>query len=245
MQTWVNERWTAGRKGSGEIVGQFIVTHTVAAITLIISLLIGSLLHWRIGGVEWHPFTNWLYVDNITQAVWQAGWPLFLLAMFWGFIASLRTRFFYSRYDLTSLGIGSKFYISLMAGIWEELGYRSVFIFTGMISAVILNKITFGLYLWLFQHITIPVINFFTWWKMADVWSNAPLLLAAGMLSAAFSFRDGHEYQGEIGKWHSFYIGLYLLSVTLNYGLLIAMILHFLYDFILLMTEHVIHDVTT
>lgn len=245
MRDWIRERWTAGRRGSFRVLRLFFIKHLWATIILIISFIIGTLMHWQIGGVQWGPFDHWLHVEDILGTTLKTGWPLFILAIFWGWVASLRTRYFYSRYDLTSLGVGSKFYISLIAGIWEELGFRSVFIFTSMIFTWIANKLTLGLWLWLIKHLGIPLTNLVTLWQLKDLWGSVPALLAAGMLSAASSFMEGHEYQGFLGKWNSYYIGLFLLYITLNYGLLVAMILHFSYDFILLTTEHVIHDMTT
>jgi len=61
----------------------------------------------------------------------------------------------------------------------------------------------------------------------AVLWSNA-------------KFRDAHKYQGPAGMLNSYIIGFYMFAIAFTCGLLPAMVAHFLFDFILFGTEHII-----
>jgi hypothetical protein len=106
-----------------------------------------------------------------------------------------------------------------------------------MISLTILNIISFGLMLWLYEFITIPITNLITIGLMQNILYGFPLILIASALSANAAFRDGHKYQGGFGYINSWFAGLYLLCVMLTFGLLIAIIVHATYNIII----HLIH----
>lgn len=61
----------------------------------------------------------------------------------------------------------------------------------------------------------------------ALIWSNA-------------SFRRGHAYQGLGGMYSSYIFGFLMFHIAFSYGLFYAILLHFLYDIVLLTSEHIV-----
>jgi hypothetical protein len=51
-------------------------------------------------------------------------------------------------------------------------------------------------------------------------------------------FREGHKYQGPFGMANSYFFGLFMCHLCFTYGLLYAIIAHFLYDAIIFSVEH-------
>jgi hypothetical protein len=119
-----------------------------------------------------------------------------------------------------------------MAGILEEIGFRCFFIFTAMIPIAIIDFLLFGVATWLYKVIMFPIVNFLTVGLMGGVIYGFPPLLIAGAISANTAFRDGHKYQSMFGYINSWFIGLYLLCIMFTQGLLIAILIHMIYDLI-------------
>lgn len=178
--------------------GNYVATHIflIAAIAL-------SFVIWLVVNNFWpgfyDPFAFWLMTDNIPYAVLQS-WPFFLYAA----IVAIIVCYFQkdpNRNKGTVLAQG--IYKSIMAGILEEVGFRNMFIFIAMVSLTIINTISFGLMLWLYEFITIPITNLITIGLMQNILYGFPLILIAGALSANAAFRDGHKYQGGFGYINS------------------------------------------
>ena len=49
-------------------------------------------------------------------------------------------------------------------------------------------------------------------------------------MTANLKFRDGHKYQGLFGYFNSWIIGYILLHAMMFHGLLVAIIIHAVYD---------------
>jgi len=84
---------------------------------------------------------------------------------------------------------------------------------------------------WFYESVVFPVVNFITFKKFDSI-INGPyeILFIAGMISANAKFRDGHKYQGLIGVLNAWIIGFYLMKIMLTQGLVIAIIVHVIYD---------------
>jgi hypothetical protein len=224
---------------------------------------------------EFFNYPFWCTTDNIFQSVLRF-WPLFV----WGAIMALIG---YGGKLITKEDAEEIFLLdtatSVMAGLWEELGFRCVFILTAMVGIwlsnffwkwtiiilVVVSVITLlasltkediaifligiimmlifgglGFFLWnvedpvywVYERIVIPVTNFVTLGLCKDVLYNksVSLVFIAGMISANSRFRDGHKYQGFKGMLNSWFIGMVLLVAMINHGLVVAMIVHALYD---------------
>lgn len=73
----------------------------------------------------------------------------------------------------------------------------------------------------------------------ADHWTF--LLYVGAVIWTNVKFRKGHEYQGPMGKLHSYIFGFYMIYVAFTFGLVYAIIIHFLYDLFLFVSEHLAH----
>lgn len=84
---------------------------------------------------------------------------------------------------------------------------------------------------WFYNAILIPIINFITLWQFDTVFNGGhePLFIFGAVVANA-RFRDGHKYQGILGVINSWFIGFVMLYATVTYGLLVAVIIHAVYD---------------
>ena len=120
-------------------------------------------------------------------------------------------------------------WLSLNAGVFEELIYRWLMFFTAMIVLPFFNFITFGLTKWFYMHLLVPLANWATFHALApQLHSTASWTIGAAIVSASISFRDVHE--GAIGKVNAWFIGMLLFWLVFHYGLLTAIVVHVLYD---------------
>lgn len=175
------------------------------------------------------PWKYWLLTDNIPAAVLKS-WPLFAYGIVIAVIMLIYGRNELRTEDTT---FGQDIYKSVMAGILEEIGYRNLFIFICMIFVVIMNTITFGFVLWLWGTVELPIVDILSLRYFHSILFALPAVFIAGAINANVAFRNGHKYQGWFGLINSWYIGLYLLSVMLTQGLLIAILVHMVYDLII------------
>lgn len=156
-----------------------------------------------------------------------AVWPLFILPALMA-IVGRRTNSFSSRGTL----LGRAVWLSLNAGIWEELIYRWLFFLGAMVMIPFFNLITFGLVKLLYVHLLIPFTNFATFGMLDSYLHSSNWVLGAAIVSASASFRDAHEKHGFFGKIIVWYAGVVLFWVMFNYGIATAMAVHTLYDLI-------------
>ena len=177
--------------------------------------------------------TDWLIVGS----------PAFLWALSINFFFDiLRKRSSRERQLLMSCApkqiLGAGFVRSLWAGVSEELTFRWILPYAAVPTLLLTNWVFFGWAGWGFNewfHTTLwsPFAN------LATVDYLQPFLLAenwvigACILYTNAFFRDGHKYQGLLGWINSWFMGMYLWFVALNYGLVAAIFIHFLYDFII------------
>ncbi|HMO22056.1 MAG TPA: hypothetical protein PKC98_13950, partial [Candidatus Melainabacteria bacterium] len=59
------------------------------------------------------------------------------------------------------------------------------------------------------------------------------------LISANSRFRDGHKYQGFLGWVNSWFLGMVFFYMTLTYGLVAAIAVHFLYDMIIFLVIYI------
>jgi len=63
--------------------------------------------------------------------------------------------------------------------------------------------------------------------------------IGSARLAAAAKFRAGHAYLGLVGYINSWYIGMFLFWIMFQYGLLAAIVVHFLYDLIIFVIGYI------
>lgn len=224
----------------------------------------------------------WLITNDITASVTQ-----YWYVIAWGIGLALVVDI--SRSDRK---VVSNVLTGTIAGVWEEIGYRGMFIFAGIVSIIILNvffkwallillifavvvfcilfilnsdggrllkfmivvgiavpisyKIVhsdFGsnpLY-WFYENIMFNIWHYLSFGLLDSIIYNKhySFLFIAAAMSANVDFRDGHRYQGLLGWLNSWTIGYILLHAMMNHGIVVAIIVHALYNFCISVISYV------
>jgi hypothetical protein len=123
-------------------------------------------------------------------------------------------------------------WLSVNAGVWEELIYRWLLFVTSMVVLPFFNFITFGLVKWLFTECFIPVVNWVTFHSLETQLHFGPWFFGAALVSAAADFRKAHVHLDWIGRLNSWFGGLALFYIMFHYGLFVAIVAHVVYDVI-------------
>ena len=135
----------------------------------------------------------------------------------------------------------SGFWISLRAGVIEEIGFRWIIFLGSMIGIYITNWVLggffgkdYGLIYWFYSVVKAPISNFLTLGLLKDqLITNQFWYFGAAIVSANALFRDGHKYLGWFGYLNSWCIGMFLFHVMFVHGLFAAIVIHFLYDLLI------------
>ena len=198
------------------------------------SLLFVLFVQWLWPGVI--PFATFEFwkENNIWSGV-VASWPMF--AWGWGIMTLAAFTTLNKRslnHKAEELLVGGVV-ISVIAGVFEEIIFRWTLFLSGIIGVKIGNWLFFGwlgfgLGEWLHMNIFGPVVNFVTLGKMHWLIYDMGWAVGAAALAANAKFRSGHRYLGWFGFINSWIVGFFLFWIMFNYGLLTAIIVHFLYD---------------
>lgn len=186
-------------------------------------------------------FEFWTTKGDFWDAV-KGAWPWYT----WGFGVSFLLLVF-REVEITLDTPLEKFvsgtFISIWAGIAEEMAFRWIFFFSSIVMLPLLNWIFGGfigleLIRWLYQYILCPIANFLTFGHLEPYLMNGyGWVVGAAVISSNGRFRDGHAYQGFFGLVNSWFLGMYMHWVVFKYGILPAMFIHFFYDFIIFTLE--------
>ena len=133
--------------------------------------------------------------------------------------------------------------LSVWAGVVEEICFRWLIFLSAVIGAYVLDFVLLGFIglhplQWFYMAVLCPIANFFTLGMLAPYLSGQQLgwAAAAAIISSNEPFRDGHAYQGLFGWVHAWFFGMYMFWLVFNYGLITAIIVHFLFDFLVFLT---------
>jgi hypothetical protein len=204
------------------------------------------------------PFVIWLSPDTVPFKFLQfwhvrgsfSDWIVSALPLFvWGFAlagtVAVCTRNNWDTNLHAERIIGAGTAISIWAGVVEEISFRWLFV----LSYVVLLKVSnflffgwlgFGIAEWLNGVIFIPVTNFLTvgflepFLYQPGGWAVGGAIIASNAL-----FRNGHKYQGLFGFLNSWFCGMYFFWIMFTYGLLAAILVHFLYDLLIFTTHYI------
>lgn len=170
-----------------------------------------------------------LFGDGVSLEGLGRVWLLFV----WAFIAPLillcvgeRSVTRLTRVQLLFKGL----WISLNAGVFEEIIYRVFVFLSAMVMLTFFNFITFGLVAWVNSVILLPVANFMTFHALQPQLLESGWLMGAAILSALASFRNSHKQLGLIAYVNAWFCGFVLFWLMFNYGLFTAIVAHVLYD---------------
>jgi len=123
---------------------------------------------------------------------------------------------------------------SLVAGLFEEMSFRWLIFFWGIVGAKIGNFLLLGIPKWLYLKLVGPVVNFFTFGKIHGLlFHPAGWYVGSALIAANAKFRDGHKYLGAFGYFNSWFCGFIMFWLMFRYGLLTAITIHALYDFVI------------
>ena len=124
-------------------------------------------------------------------------------------------------------------WLSINAGVWEELIYRWLLFVTSMVLLPFFNLITFGLVKWFFGTLFVPFVNWISFHSLEQQLHYGPWFFGAALVSAAADFRKAHVHLGPIGWINSWFGGLALFYIMFHYGLFVAIVAHIVYDIII------------
>lgn len=137
------------------------------------------------------------------------------------------------------------FFVSVRAGLMEEVLFRWLLFmlmipFVKVMNFILLGFAGFGLVELLHVYIMGPVANFFTLGLLSEQLVNPAIwAIGAGLLAANARFRDGHKYLGFIGFVNSWFIGMFMFFLMFKFGLLAAILVHFLYDLFIFIVRYI------
>jgi len=128
--------------------------------------------------------------------------------------------------------------ISLWAGVVEEIAFRWLIFYAQIVWVKVVNFLVFGflglgLACLFHVHIFGPIADFTTLGGLHGwLFHPAGWAVGAAMLATNAFFRDGHRYQGWFGMVDSWFFGMLMFWLMFSYGLPAAILIHFLYDFL-------------
>jgi len=164
--------------------------------------------------------------------VWGASVPL----IFGIIMAISREPKDYSSGEILGKGV----WISLHAGLFEELSYRWLRFSIAMLVLPLLNWLAFGflpgqmgLIHWFYEYFLGPAANFVTFGALHDyLFYPSTWVVGAAIVSANGKFGDAHEKSGLFSRINAWFIGMVLFYVMFEYGLWTAILVHALYDIV-------------
>jgi hypothetical protein len=130
-------------------------------------------------------------------------------------------------------------WVSLNAGIFEELIFRWLVFLNAMVGVVFVNWLTFGLLGWFYREVLIPLADFFTFGALEPQLMSGNWVLGAAIVSASITFRDQHAYLGWTGWINAWFVGMVMFWLVFNYGIGTAIVAHVLYDVLIFSTAAV------
>jgi len=210
-------------------VKQFVILGLIAAV------IVYSLKSIWAATVPYDFFQFWHSSGTVSQWLWSARY-----VFAWGI--GVTTLFSFISHDRPEISrqaeanYVSGIFTSVLAGVLEEIVFRWLYFFFYIFLAVVMNFLFFGflgfglvawftgIFGWLADVCTFGMLH-------AQLTNPATWSIAAGILCANGCFRDGHKYLGFFGYVNAWFIGMFFFWLMFTYGLVAAILVHFLYDF--------------
>jgi hypothetical protein len=239
-----------------------LMMETTRVAVVIVGCLLWTSVLWHLWPPLFSPFSlNSLWEAKGAVMDWlKAGLPVLMWGA--GFTALVAAFTRNSAEDNRDAGgfLISGWYVSLLAGVTEEIRFRWLFFMLSIASVKITNFIlggfvgylmgpervtwlrgimwapvcdllTGGILKWFYLYLIGPVFNVITMGTLSQ-WLVNPEIWAVGLalLTINGKFRDGHAYQGFLGLLNSWVLGFHFYWLTLTWGLPAAIVVHVLYD---------------
>jgi hypothetical protein len=241
---------------------EVLMLETARVAVVIVGCFLWTSILWHLWPPLFSPFSLtslWETKGGISDWV-RAGLPVLMWgAGFTAIVAALTRNSAEENREAGGFLI-SGWYISLLAGVTEEIRYRWLFFMLSIASVKITNFIlggfvghilgpervtwlqgiiwgpicdllTGGILKWFYLYLIGPVFNVITLGTLSQ-WLVNPEIWAVGLalLTINGRFRDGHAYLGWVGILNSWVLGFYFYWLTLTWGLPAAIAVHVLYD---------------
>ncbi len=192
---------------------------------------------------------KWIFPHSIPYGFWDlwhttgsisdwyiASWPVLAWAI--GFTAFVSLTHHNSKWENNhaELYLERGLWLSLRAGVMEEICFRWLFFMLGIVTVKVTDWILGGEFfshglVWVINHyIMAPVANFTTLHLLNQQLNVMPWFIGAGLLAANAKFRDGHKYQGIFGLINAWFIGMFFFYLMFRFGLVAGIVVHFSYD---------------
>ncbi|MGV9002024.1 MAG: hypothetical protein ACOH18_03685 [Candidatus Saccharimonadaceae bacterium] len=212
----------------------------IYVLIFIITLIIYRVVSWvgkAWGGVSYFSLhdlwqTNGTVIDGLGKVWFIFAWGI-AVTLLAAVISSRKPRD-YSRGYIFGFGA----WVSLHAGIFEELMYRWLRFSIAMVILPLTNFILFGfipgnegLVHWVYESLLIPVANWSTFGALHEyLYDPRSWVIGAAIISANGKFREDHEANGLFSQVNAWFLGMVFFYLTFHYGLFTAIVAHVLYD---------------
>jgi hypothetical protein len=140
-----------------------------------------------------------------------------------------------SSWSILKIGAG----VSLQAGVFEEIVFRWLIFYAAIVGIKIVDFLIFGfagfgLEHAVHMHVLGPLADHATLGNL-HYWLSNPEYWAVGaaIVSTSVLFRDGHAYLGWFGWFNSWFMSMAFFWFMFTFGLPSAVLIHFLYDFVI------------
>ena len=220
----------------------WMVTATYLLLVGVTLLFFGVLnLFW--GEYVVFPFDKLWSTDKTVGAGLAKVWFIFAWAAGATLLIGLITRNM-PRSHSSGRIFGAGMWISLHAGIFEELTYRWLRFSIAMITFPFVNWLLLGfipgfpgLLRWAYESFLIPIANFVTFGALDDyLFYPTTWVVGAAIISANGKFLEAHEQNGWLNQINAWFIGMVMFYLMFSYGLFTAIIAHVLYDVVVFAT---------
>ena len=190
------------------------------------------LIHWLWSDYELLSLTDILY-GGVSLAGLVSVWFIFVWAAAVTAVQIIRTeRSSTTESKASQLGTGA--WVSLHAGVFEELVYRGLTFICMMAVVPFLNYITFGIVGWFYVELLIPIANWTSLGALEPwLYHESGWVMGAAIIAANVLFRDEHKHLGKFGWINAWFMGLVMFYLALNYSMLTAIVAHVVYDLII------------
>lgn len=225
---------------------------TVGLVTILCSILLGfvALVKWIWPlSIPFGLFDVWAVKGSLVEAV-NLCWPFFAwgigATLLFSWLAIRRGKFDEGRY---AIGFKQCVAISLLAGVFEEIIFRWLLFYLVFATIPFGNWLVFGwagfgVTEWSFT-ILGPIANFFTLGKLAPyLLGSMGWVIGMAVLGANANFRNGHKYLGPLGYVNSWFLGMLFFFLMFQYGIVAAILVHFLYDLVVLTSASIVAKAT-
>lgn len=206
---------------------------------IVLSIIVLPIVMWIWPGVVPFTLVEFWSIRGTSIEWLQAVWPMFAWGAGFTFIHALFTRNDRNTNRHAEKIIVGGTLVSILAGVVEEITFRWLFFLSNIVSVKIANFfffgfLGFGVAEWFHLNAFGPIANFTTLHFLEPyIFHSTGWAVGAAMLTTNAFFRDGHKYQGPIGWINSWFMGMILFWVMFQYGLPVAILVHFTYDFLI------------